>query len=67
MRSKKTNNSIIPRMLTISEASQYTGMGANSARKWLDDIGATMHFGRSVRFDRCIIDEALDRLRDKEV
>ena len=50
------------RMLTSDEACAYIGRGKNTARKWLDEIGATRKFGKSVRFDRVVIDNYLDSL-----
>ena len=48
------------RMLGIDEASQYVGLGRNSAKAWLVEIGAIRRFGRRVLFDKRIIDQALN-------
>ena len=62
MRKREIHEELLPRMLTTQQACAYTGRGQNTARKWLDEIGATRHFGKSVRFDRVVIDKALDSL-----
>lgn len=48
------------RMLSIDQAMAYTGRGRNSCRTWCDEIGATRHYGRAVRYDKKVIDAALD-------
>ena len=53
------------RMLDRYEGAQYTGMGVNSFRKWCEDIGAVRRFGKSLRFDRVVIDRALDEMGAK--
>lgn len=53
------------RMLTTNDACAYIGRGKNSARAWLDEIGATRKFGKAVRFDKVIIDRALDTLSEE--
>ena len=50
------------RLLTPDQAQAYTGMGRTMCRKWCDEIGATRKFGSSVRFDKNVIDKALDNL-----
>jgi hypothetical protein len=35
-------------------------------RKFADSCGATIHIGRSVRFDEEILDKALEELRGQE-
>ena len=50
------------RMLHADQAQRYTGMGRTAFRKWADSIGATRKFGSSVRFDKNVIDKALDNL-----
>lgn len=52
------------RMLRESEAVSYTAMGRTNFRRWAKEIGAVRHFGRSVRYDRAVIDAALDEIRD---
>lgn len=51
-----------PRMLTRAEGAAYTGMGLTNFTRWARKIGAERHFGSSVRFDRVVIDAALDAM-----
>ncbi|MDO4284096.1 MAG: helix-turn-helix domain-containing protein [Eubacteriales bacterium] len=50
------------RLLSIEEAAEYTGIGRNTAREWLEKIGARRNFGRRVVYDRRVIDSELDRM-----
>ena len=50
------------RLLTLEGLCGYISRGRNSARAWADEIGATIKFGKAVRFDRLIVDKALDNL-----
>lgn len=59
---KKQLCEVEPRMLTQKQAETYTGMGRNSFSIWATKIGAKRHFGRSVRYDRRVIDKALDEM-----
>ena len=52
------------RLLNIKEVCTYTGMGQTKARQYMDEIGATRHFGKKVVFDKAIIDGALDILTE---
>lgn len=53
------------RLLTIEQAAGYVGMGKSSFRKWANEIGATRVFSaRMTRYDREVIDAALDALKD---
>ena len=49
------------RMLNIKEVCIYTGIGQSMARQYMEEIGATKHFGRRVLFDKNIIDTALNK------
>lgn len=49
------------RMLNIKEVCIYTGIGQGMARQYMEEIGATKHFGRRVLFDKNIIDTALNK------
>lgn len=49
-----------PRMLTRAAGATYTGMGLSNFTKWAREVGAERHFGSSVRFDKVVIDKALD-------
>ena len=51
---------ISPRLLTEKEAMAYTRMGRTAFRKWADLIGAKRKIGRILRFDREVIDRAID-------
>lgn len=50
------------RLFNIKEVCIYTGKGQVTARKYMDEIGATRKFGRRVLFDKTVIDAALDAL-----
>ena len=50
------------RLLTPDQAQAYVGMGRTMCRKWCDEIGATRRFGSNIRFDKVVIDKALDEL-----
>jgi len=50
------------RLLNIKEVCIYTGRGQVTARKYMDEIGATRKFGRRVLFDKTVIDAALDKM-----
>lgn len=51
------------RLLNIKEAAELLGMGTTSARAWLDEAGATRKIStRIVRYDRTVIDKALDEM-----
>ena len=54
------------RMLKVCEAMAYTSMGKTNLVKWSNQIGAIKRIGRSVFFDRKIIDEAIDALTTAE-
>lgn len=60
---RKTNVAINPnrRLLTISEAATYIGMGQQRAKRFCDNIGATKRFSaRSILYDKFVIDKALN-------
>ena len=51
------------RMLTSEQMTAYVGLGRTRGREFCDRIGATVRFtDRIVRFDRIIIDSALDKM-----
>ena len=50
------------RMLSVEEASFYTGLGRNTCREWLRKIGAIRKIGRRVVCDRHVIDAALNQM-----
>ncbi len=59
---KETTNpsSISKRLLSITEATMYLGVGRNTALKYLEQIGAKRNIGRRVLYDKHIIDEYLN-------
>lgn len=48
------------RLLSITEATVYLGVGRNSALKYLNEIGAKRTIGRRVLYDLKVIDEHLN-------
>lgn len=62
--SEPTN--IPKRLLSITEATVYLGIGRNSALKYLEEIGAKRTIGRRVLYDRIAIDEHLNQLIKEE-
>ncbi len=50
------------RMLTIRQACAYTGLGQTTLRSWCKEIGATRKIGRTLRFDKVVIDQELDTM-----
>ena len=66
MRAKAEGLEINPRMLTLKQGCSYTGMGTTNFTKWARAIGSERKFGRSTRFDRKIIDKALDQMEPAE-
>ena len=61
-----TLNVIEPRLLREQEAIQYTGLGRNSFRQWAAQIGAVRRFGKSVRYDKQVIDREFDRMSKEQ-
>ena len=50
------------RMLTESEGFMYCGQGRTAFRKWAAEIGARRKFGKAVRYDKRVLDAALDAM-----
>lgn len=50
------------RLFDLPTAAAYISMGDTRAREWLARIGARRKFGAAVRYDRRVIDEALDAM-----
>lgn len=48
------------RLLSLTEAQLYCGLGKNSTRKWCEEIGAVRKIGSRVLFDRNVIDNAIN-------
>lgn len=59
---KREQADIDIRMLTVDEGATYSGRGRTAFRAWADQIGATRRFGKSVRYDKRVIDAALDAM-----
>ena len=55
---------VAPRLLSIAQLSQYTGLGKTKARTWADEIGAVRKIGTRTLFDRQVIDAALDSVKE---
>lgn len=52
------------RLLSLSEAQLYCGLGKNTTRKWCEEIGAVRRIGSRVLFDRAVIDDAINASSD---
>ena len=61
-RNTTTNECAEIRMFDVEQGSAYTGRGKTAFKAWANQIGATRRFGRSVRYDRRVIDAALDAM-----
>lgn len=48
------------RLLSLSEAQMYCGLGRNNTRKWCEEIGAVRRIGSRVLYDRNTIDAAIN-------
>ena len=63
MRKQKVTGKIEEkRLLNINEVVAYIGVGRVTARKYMDEIGATKHFGSRVVFDKQVIDKAISNM-----
>lgn len=60
MRTRKKTDINFVRLLDAQQGAAYCGMGRDTFRRWAETIGAVRRFGRLIRFDREIIDAALD-------
>ena len=58
----KERHEVEPRMLTQKQAEVYTGLGRNSLTDFARRIGARRKVGRTVLYDRHVIDAGLDAL-----
>lgn len=50
------------RLLTELEGAAYAGIGRTTFRAWAKEINARVNFGRTVRYDKAVIDKALDAM-----
>lgn len=48
------------RLLSLSEAQMYCGLGRTTTRKWCEEIGAVRRIGSRVLYDRNTIDAAIN-------
>lgn len=53
----------IKRLLSIGEAGSYLGLGRSKTIEFCNEIGAVIHIGRRVLYDREMIDKALEEKR----
>lgn len=53
------------RLMSLSEAQIYCGLGRNTTREWCESIGAVIHVGSRILYDRKRIDEAIDGMGGK--
>jgi hypothetical protein len=70
MNVNKVPNADLPlqkRLLSITEATVYLGIGRSSALKYLEEIGAKRKIGRRTLYDKTIIDENLSKPPNGEV
>ena len=49
------------RWIDLNQGCDYTGLGKATFRKWAEEQGAVIKIGRSVRYDKVIIDAAMDK------
>lgn len=56
-----------PRLMSITELCSYLSVGKSLARRFAENCGATLRIGRSLRFDRKIIDRALDAQKQQDI
>ena len=49
------------RLIDAKEGANYCGVSVPTFKKWADEIGATRHIRKSVRYDLTAIDEALNK------
>jgi len=60
VRKRTAGNIETVRMIDARQGAEYCGMGRDTFRKWAEQIGAVRKFGQLVRFDKKVIDAALD-------
>lgn len=66
-KSPDTNPPLQKRLLSITEATVYLGIGRSSALKYLAEIGAKRKIGRRALYDKAVIDENLSKPPNGEV
>lgn len=50
------------RMLSVTEAQAYTGLGATYLRKWAAEVGALKKIGKRVLIDKHVLDAVIDTI-----
>lgn len=51
-----------PRLITVKQLMEYTGLSRNTAVRWADKAGARRQFGRRVMYDRITVEKELDAM-----
>lgn len=54
------------RWFDLEQGCTYTGLGKNTFRNWARQIGAEIKIGRIVRYDKAILDGAMDQATARE-
>lgn len=63
---KRTEHNYEKRMLSINECCDYVGLGKNSTRQLMKDIGAECRVGSRCLYDKHAIDTYFDSLTRAE-
>ena len=64
MKARERNYTLEPRYLDTRDLMVYLNVGKNLAVEIGNKVGARRQIGRIVRYDRKVLDEALDRITD---
>lgn len=64
--SKRSHRDDRGRLIDLNQLAAYVNMGRNRAADFGRECGARVMFGGSVRYDREIIDKAIDVMREKQ-
>ena len=54
------------RLLDLDQLKEYTNLGRDNAKVFARKAGSVVKIGRSVRYDREIIDKAIDKMAKGE-
>ena len=65
-RRKRLNSMEFGRLLDTNELCSYLNMGENRAVSFANECGARRKFGKSLRYDRAVIDARLNAMHDAE-
>lgn len=60
----RVNRNIQGRLLDRNQLCEYLNMGINRAVEFAKQCGAKRKIGKCARYDRAVIDAALDRMKD---